>query len=62
MVTRGTLGRQTALAETIREKPRDYPLAVKENQPRLIKDIWDYVEYLDEEPCRERAADQGTGE
>jgi hypothetical protein len=37
-------------------------LAVKENQPRLIKDIWDYVEYLDEEPCRERAADQGTGE
>jgi predicted transposase YbfD/YdcC len=51
-----------ALAETIREKQADYLLTVKENQPLLYQNIREYFEYLEERACRDRAADQWTGE
>jgi predicted transposase YbfD/YdcC len=62
VVTIDAMGCQTAIAEKIREKHGEYILAVKENQPALCQDIRDYFEYLDEETCRDRAADQWTGE
>jgi predicted transposase YbfD/YdcC len=62
VVTIDAMGCQTAIAKKIRDKKADYILSVKENQPTLFQDLRDYFEYLDEQWCRDRAADQWTGE
>jgi len=60
IVTIDAMGCQTEIAKKIRKKEADYVLAVKENHPTLYNDIRDYFDYLEEEPCNDKPADQWT--